>query len=144
LEEKVRKAQQAVDREAAQAKQAQMKTVFSVGATLLGAFMGRKVASASTVSKAASAFSGVSRSIEQQGDVGRAKDTVSTYQQQLDELNTQFKAELDALESKIDPATETLETVEIRPKKTDISVQLVSLAWAPYRQDTQGQITPAW
>jgi hypothetical protein len=137
LEEKIRKAQQTVEKEASQAKQAQMQTALSVGATLLGAFMGRKKLGASTVSKATTAFRGVGRSMEQQGDVGRAKETVETYTKQLEELNAQFKEETDALENKIDPTTEVLESVTLKPKKSDIDVQLVSLVWAPYRAGAQ-------
>ena len=51
LEEKVRIAQQAVDREAEQQKQQQMQTVINVGATLLGAFMGKGL-STGTVGRA--------------------------------------------------------------------------------------------
>ncbi len=42
LEERLRKAQLAVDREAEQKKQQTMQTVISVGSTLLGAFLGGK------------------------------------------------------------------------------------------------------
>ncbi len=44
----------------------------------------------------------------------------------------------------MDPQTEALETFVIKPKKTDISVQLASLVWVPYWQDAQGNTTPAW
>ena len=64
-------------------------------------------------------------------DVGRAMETVEALKQQRAELDQQFQAEIAALESRIDPATEPLETVEIRLKKADISVELVSLAWVP-------------
>ena len=139
LQERIRKAQQAVSREDAQAKQAGMSTALSFGATILGAFMGRKVVSASSVSHAASALKNVGKTVEQSGDVGRAKETVQALQNQLEDLNTQFKDETDALASKLDPINEELETVSIVPKKTDISVQILSLVWAPYRQDE-----PAW
>jgi len=141
LQEKIRRAQQSVDREKVQAQQAGMQTAINVGASLLSAFMGRK---ASSVSKATTALKGVGRTVGQATDIGRAQDTVEAFQQQLDDLNAQFKEESDALASKIDPATETLDKVSIVPKKTDISVQLVSLAWVPYRADAQGQQTPAW
>jgi len=144
LQEKVRKANQAVEREAAQSSQAKVQTALAFGATFLSAFTGRKLASATNISKATTALRGVSRSVQQQSDVGRAKDTVEAYQKELDDLNTQFKAESDALESKIDPAIEVFETVTVRPKKTDISVQLLALAWTPYRQDDKGNMNPAW
>lgn len=144
LQEKIRKAQQAVDREASQAKQAGMQTAISFGATLLGAFMGRKAISSSSLGKAATTMRGVGRTAQQESDVGRAKETVEVYKKQLDDLNAQFEAESDALGGKIDPATETMETVLLRPKKTDIAVQLVTLVWAPYALDSRGQATPCW
>ncbi len=144
LQEKVRKAQQAEEREKAQADQAKMQTVVSVGATILGAFLGKKVASASTLGKATTAVRGAGRAMQQSGDVGRAKETVETYQKQLEDLNVQFKEETDTLAGKIDPTLEALDTVMIRPKKTDIAVQLVALVWAPYRSNDRGQIEQAW
>jgi phage-related tail protein len=121
-----------------------MQTALSFGSTLLSAFTGRKLTSATNISKATTAMRGVSRSMQQQSDVTRAKDTLETYQKDLEDLNTQFKAESDAMESKTDPTLEVFETVTIRPKKTDISVQLLALAWTPYRQDDRGNLTPAW
>lgn len=143
LQEKVRKAEQSVEQQQAQANQAKMQTAISFGATLLGAFAGRKVGT-SSIYKASNAFKGVGRSMQEAGDVGRAKETMQAYQDQLDQMNAQFKEESDALESKIDPANEALETVSINPKKTDINVQLVALTWVPFRTDAQGQSTPAW
>jgi len=34
--------------------------------------------------------------------------------------------------------------VTLKPKRTDLSVQVVGLAWAPEWVDTQGQRTPAY
>ena len=45
------------------------------------------------------------------------------------EMNAEFKAQVDALQSKVDPATEPLDTVSVRPKKTNITIRLVALAW---------------
>ena len=47
-------------------------------------------------------------------------------------LDADFKSETDALVSKIDPMTEPLTTLAIKPKKTNISIRLFTLAWAPY------------
>lgn len=144
LQEKVRRAEQAVQREADQASQAKVQTALSFGSTLLGAFTGRKIASASNINKAASALKGVGRSAQQQSDVARAKETVETYKKQLQDLTTEFEQEADNLAARIDSATESLEPVQIKPKKADIDVRLVALAWAPYRANPQGEPTPAW
>ncbi len=132
-QEKIRKAEQAVDREADQASQARMQTAISFGATLLGAVLGKKTALKSSVGKATTAARGIGRSVQQQSDVTRAKETVETYKKQYEELNRQFEAEAEELDSKIDPMTEPLETITLRPKKTDLDVRLVALVWAPYR-----------
>ncbi len=143
LQERVRRAEQAVQREVDQASQSKVQTALSVGATLLGAFTGRKVVSATNINKAASALKNVGRSAQQHSDVSRAKETVDAHKKQLDELNAEFEREAEALESKIDPATETFETILIKPKKTDIEIRLVALAWAPYRV-SNGEASPAW
>lgn len=144
LQERQRRAQQAVEREAAQAKQAELQTAISFGATLLSAFTGRKTISSSSLGRATTAARGVSRSMEQRKDIDRAKDTVEAIQQQMKDLQGQFDAEVAALQSKIDPMTEELQTLTIRPKKTDISVQLLALVWAPYWLDAQGAASQAW
>lgn len=39
---------------------------------------------------------------------------------------------------------EALETITIKPKKTDISVTLVALAWAPHLVSSTGEESQAW
>ena len=133
LQERLRRAQQALEREQEQAKDQKMQTAISFGATLLGAFVGRKALSATTLGRATTAARGVSRAVKQQEDVGRVEDTVETLQQQLVALEEEFRSEASALESKLDPLSEGLETLSVRPKKSGISVQLVALAWAQRR-----------
>jgi hypothetical protein len=143
LKERIRRAEQAVEREEGQAKQQKTQAAISIGATLLGAFTGRKKISSSVLGKASTAARGVSRSMEAQSDITRAKDTVEALQQQFNDLQAQFDEEVNALTSKIDPSTEALETVVIKPKKTDISVQLVALVWMPHWKDADGTLTVA-
>jgi hypothetical protein len=144
LEERKRRAQQAVEREAEQARGQKMQTAISFGATLLSSFMGRKAVSLSSLGRATSAARGVGRSIKESQDVGRAEESVAAVDQQMAELDAQFKEETAALEAASDPQTETLETTVLKPKKADIAIKLLSLAWAPYWHDSQGQKTPAW
>ena len=143
-QERLRRAQQTVEREAEQAKHQQVQTAISVGATLLGAFAGRKVLGTSTLGRATTAARGASRSLKEQQDIGRAKETVETIQQELADLDAEFKAMTEEMESKLDPLTETLETITIKPKKSEISVQMVALAWAPFWQGAGGEARPAW
>jgi len=116
-----------------------MDTALSVGTTLLGAFTGRKVLSQGNISKAKSAMRGFSKSADESQDVKRAMETVQAIDQQIADLNAEFEAETTELESKIDPLSETLETLSIKPKKSDIQIQLMTLTWVP-----QDDLTPAW
>ena len=144
LQDRIRRAQEAVAREKAQADQAKMQTAISVGTTLLTAFMGRKAVSASTLGRASTAARGVSRSMKESQDIGRAADNVEALQQQLTDLNAEIEAQVAELQSSADPLKEELETITIKPKKANINVKLCALVWTPYWHDAQGALTPAW
>ena len=144
LEEKKRRAQQAVEREAEQARGQKMQTAISFGATLLSSFMGRKAVSLSSLSRATSAARGVGRSVKESQDVSRAEESVAAVDAQIAELEAQFKEETNAIQASGDPQTETLETTVIKPTKANINIKLLGLAWAPYWLEAQGRTTPAW
>lgn len=143
LQERLRRAEQTVDREQEQAKQQRVQTAISFGSTLLGAFVGRRAVSATTLGRATTAARGVSRSLKEKEDIDRAQETVEAMQQQLADLESRFKEETAALEARIDPQTEVLETLRVKPKKTNIRVQLLALAWTPYWRTQGGEEAPA-
>jgi hypothetical protein len=133
LEDRIRRARQAVEREAQDAQAKKLSAAVSVGATLLGAFLGRKTFSASTLGRAGTAVRSIGRTRKESEDVARAAETLEAMEQQRAELESQFQAEAAALQARLDPLAEPLETITIRPRKTAISVRLVALAWAPHR-----------
>lgn len=144
LEERRQRAEQAVDREAEQAKGQKMQTAISFGSTLLSSFLGRKTVSVSTLGRATTAARGVSRSMKEARDVERAEETLASVQERLADLDAQFRAETEAIEKTVDPQTEALETIALKPTKANIDIRLLSLAWAPYWHDMHGQASPAW
>ena len=131
LNEKLRRAEEAIQREESQARDAKMQTVFNVGSTLLGAIFGNRRLSATNVGRAASSARSASRAMRESQDVGRAEGTLATFTAQLDALQNEFDIETQELKLRTDASTETLESVEIKPKKKDITVKLVGLAWVP-------------
>ncbi len=139
LQERLRKAQQAVEREKEQARSQGVNAAVSIGATLLGALTGRRI-----TGRATTAVRQAGRSVSQRGDINRAEETVEAVQQQIAELQEQFNREIAAVDTALDPQREALETVNIRPRKSDIDLQLVALAWAPYWQAQDGTLKPAW
>ncbi len=144
LKEKLRKAEQRLEKEQAQASKAKLDAAVSFGAALLSAFTGRKALSSTTLSKASSAMRGVTRSMEQSQDIENAEETIASIQQQIAALDAEFKAEVEALEDRIDPMTERLQTLRIKPRKSDLSVALLALTWAPYFVDANGDRQAAW
>lgn len=143
LQDRIRRAEQAVEREKEQAKQTGLQTALSVGATILGAFMGRKTISSTTIGKATTALGKAGRTMKDMKDVGMAQDNVAALHQHLADLEAQFKVEADNLAG-VDPQTEPLESVPLRPTKTNISVKLVALAWLPYWRDSAENLLPAY
>ena len=139
LEERKRRAEQAVAREAEQAKGQKVQTAISFGATLLSSFLGRKRTSLTTLGRATTAVRGVGRSMKESQDVDRAEDNVSVISQKLADLEAEFQSETSELERSLDPQTEQLEKVSLKPTKANIAVKLLTLAWAPYWDDK-----PAW
>jgi hypothetical protein len=144
LQDKVRRAQQAVERESGQATQQGLQVAISVGATLLGAFLGRKAVNATTLGRATTAARGAGRAMKEAQDVSRAKESVASLQQQLADLDAEFKRESDAVAAQMDPAQQPLEPLSLKPTKANIAVKLVTLAWAPQRRDAGGALVPAW
>ena len=77
-------------------------------------------------------------------DVGQAEENVAALQQQLTDLEAQFKSESETLATATDPLNEKLESIAIKPTKANIAVKLVALAWTPHWRDNNGALTQAW
>jgi len=143
LQEKIRRAQMSVEREKEQAKQQKLQTAISFGATVLSALMGRKAVSMSTIGRAGTTASRAGRVMKESRDVAMASENLAELERQLAELNAKLAEETGRIQAQ-DPMAEELETVAVRPKKSDISVSLVSLAWAPVWREDRGGIRRAW
>jgi hypothetical protein len=142
IEERLRRAQQAQAREQGQVSQQGMQVAISIGATILSAVLGRKVASVGSIGRATTAARGAGRVLKEREDVARAQETVGAVQQALAVLEAELQAELSTLETTGE--AERLEAVAIRPKKADVRVRLCTLAWIPHWRDPAGALTPAW
>ncbi|UCG52795.1 MAG: ATP-binding protein, partial [Candidatus Latescibacterota bacterium] len=143
LEDRIRRAQLTVEREKEQAKHQKLQTAISLGATVLSAFLGRKKIGRSTLGRATTTARGMGRSRKEAQDIDRAKSNLETLKHRLEDLQIEFDAEIQKLEDRFDPELEELDTVTLKPRKKDIEVKLVSLAWVPYRRAESGSLTPA-
>jgi hypothetical protein len=81
--------------------------------------------------------------MRQAEDVARAKESEAEARREVEEVEAEFRRELADLERKHDPLTEELEPVAVRPRRKDVTVDLVALGWLPWRTDEGGK-APAW
>lgn len=144
LQERLRRSEQAVQREQAQASQAKMDTAISVGGAILGAIFGRGKISAGSITKVGTAARGAGRAAQQQGDVTRANESVQALAAQYADLEAALQHDIDALGATYDAQQDALEAIPIKAKSGDVQVQLVALVWVPFRRDAAGMTTAAW
>lgn len=83
LRDRIRRAEDRIEREKAQYSQQKIGTVISIGSTILGALLGRKLTSASSVGRATTAARGASRAGRERGDIQRATDEMNAQQEKL-------------------------------------------------------------
>jgi len=140
LQERIRRAEQAVARESAEAIQSQVQTAISIGATLIGAFIGRRAVSAGTLGRAATAARSVGRAMKDRQDIGRASETVEALRGQLAALEAEFRAEVDRRGGAHGP----VETVTLRASRPNVTLRLLTLAWVPHWARPDQPPTPAW
>jgi hypothetical protein len=124
--DKVRRAEEALGREQQQVSQQKVQTAVSLGATIVGALLGRKVVSASTLGRATTAARGVSRSMKEAEDVATAQQRLTDAQEELATLQQEMESDAAAIAAASDPE---IETMEVNAKRGGVDVRLVALAW---------------
>ncbi len=127
----IQRAEERVEREKSQLSQQKMSTVISIGTTLLGALLGRKAVSSSSVGRAGTAARSASRIGKESGDVSRAEANVDALQQKLADIETELEAEIGRLQGELDPQVVEVHRVAVSPRKSDIDVTRIALLWEP-------------
>jgi len=130
LEDRIRRAEQAVAREKDQASSQRMTAAMSAGTTLLSAFLGRKV-TRTAMGNAARSVRGFDRATKQGRDVDRAEESLEALRARRADLEGALAADIAALEAKLDPLSELLTTLTVRPRKSDVEVTSMIVLWRP-------------
>lgn len=131
LEERLVKAQQALDRESEQATSSKLDTALSVGTAVLGALLGRKRVSSTSVAKAGTAARRAGSMRKQMGDVKRAEANVARIEDDIEQLKADFDEDVQALEDAYSAQDDELEEVLVRARSTNIRIVWLGLAWRP-------------
>lgn len=144
LRERVRRAEQTQERQQAESRSSQVQAAITVGASILGAFLGRKTISATNVGRATTAIRGAGRAMKEAQDVSHAEENVAALQQQLLDMEQRLKSDTNAVAAAADSMSEPLDTLSIRASKPNITVTLVALVWVPQWRGADGALQPAW
>ena len=131
LTDRIERARQKVEKEKAEAKNQSMQTYVSIGTAVIGALFGRKKISATTIGRAATSMRSASRATRQQADVAHAEESLTTLEERLRQQEEEVEVELDRIRLEADPEAIALEPIEVPPRKTDLAVEEVVLAWRP-------------
>jgi hypothetical protein len=99
LEEKVRNAEQVVQREEGQSRGAKVQTAISAGATILDALLGRKV-SRTSMGRATTTARGAQRAMQQEEDVKAAKEDLAAAQAEYERLGAELAAKVAEIQAR--------------------------------------------
>lgn len=129
LEDQIARGQQRVEREHSQLSHQKFQTMLSVGAAVLGAFMGRKGVRSKDVSRATTAARSATRISRESKDVEHAADSLQQLQQRFADLQAELEQEIAQVHSELDPSAVDLEAVTIKPRKSDTVVEEIGMLW---------------
>ena len=144
LQDRVRKADQKIEVQQDQVSAKRKQSWLSVGATVLGAVFGRKTASIGTVSRASTTMRTFGSVGKEKEDVKRAIADRDALQVEMEEMEAEFEEQVEELKQSIDPQSFDLDEKPLRPRKTDIDVKRLALAWMPWSIDASGIAEPAF
>jgi hypothetical protein len=111
---------------------------------VLGALLGRKTVTKGNVTRAASAAKAASRAMQRRGGASQAGESLEALHQQYTDLRAKFQEEVDELQAALRPEAVELKPMPIRPKKADITVEQVVLAWTPWKVAADGRTEAAY
>ena len=144
LDDKLRRAEQKVEKEKAQKSTKTLSTAVNFGASVLGALFGRKLGSVSNVTRAGSVIRSANAAASEAGDIRMAEEQYAALLQEREELNTTVEAEVQQIADQLDTDLMKFDNMEISPRKTDTAVDRVALLWLPYADDGAGNIERAF
>ena len=124
MDERIRRAEVRVEREQGQVDQQKLQTGISMGASVLGAIFGKRSMGGITT-----AARGAGRVAREREDVRRAEEGVRELEEAHRALELELEAEVQALEADAELDTPEVEEVIVRPRKSDLDVSNLRLAW---------------
>ncbi len=143
LQERIRRAQDAIDREGSEYREKTVDTAISLGASIFGALFGRKVLSQQNIGRVSTTMRRAGRAARQRQDVQQARQTLDALLRQRAELEQQIADDIARIEAACNTGRLQWERLQVRPRKGDLIVEPITLVWLPWVIDDAGSAAPA-
>ena len=98
--------------------------MFEAGIAVLGALFGK-----TSPTKIGRAFKKGSNILKERGDMSRAQERMVGIQEDIEALEYELEDTIDELNEKYNVDNCEIETFKIKPRKTDIDVELCAVVW---------------
>jgi len=131
LKEKLERSQEVLLKKQATANSLKQEAMVSAGESVIKIFMGRR--STTSASKAMNKYQ---KSKTVAIDIQEAQKDIETLNKEMELLENKLKVEVESIKERREKEISEIKEVLIQPKKSDIEVKIVSLAWIPYWEIT--------
>ncbi|PWW83091.1 hypothetical protein CR164_00570 [Prosthecochloris marina] len=127
LEKKLRKEQRELAEDELEHENRKRQELFSIGETVLGFFMGKR-----STSKIGTALNKRRMTAKAKADIEESHEEIEELREEIEELEEELKARVEAITNKWENIRETVGKDELAPRRTDIVIHSVNLAWLPF------------
>lgn len=127
LKDKLEKSQGTLVKKQASASALKQEAMVSAGESVIGMFMGRR--STRSASKAMSKYQ---KSKTVAIDIEEAQKDIEAINKEMQLLENELKSQIDLIKQRREKEISEVKEIIIQPKKSDIEIKMVSLAWAPH------------
>jgi hypothetical protein len=127
LAKKMRRLERDLADDEAEYKARQREEAVGVGETVLSFFMGRRrTSAATTIARRRRMTAKVKRDIEE------TEEEITELKEDIHELEQELEAAINAITSKWDQTNDEEHYVELKPRRRDVTLHEVAIAWAPF------------
>ena len=120
LTDRLSRAKERVEKESSDSTNSMIET----GIAVLGALFGK-----ASPTKIGTALRKGSKVLKERGDMSRAEERMVAIQADIETLEYELEDKIDALNEKFDVENYEIEEFKIKPRKTDIDVELCAVVW---------------
>ena len=127
MEEKLRKLGRRLSASETDYEGRKREEMLGIGGTALGFFLGRRsTSSLGTIARRRRMSAKAKMKVEE------TKEEISELKDNMTQLDNELKEAVEEITRKFEDTEDNLITEELRPRRTDVDVQLMALAWSPF------------